>query len=123
VSCRTSGQDTIVVLLGDGGCDRSLLQCHQSPIGAPSPGQANQPWYPTVILPTTSPTGLAAKAGLLNGSVTETAARADPAATDVRKVRRETTMSATYQRCLPERLRTSDRLPGSDMITQQFNNY
>jgi hypothetical protein len=39
-----SGQDTMVVFAGDGGWKRSRLQCHQPPIGAPSPGQANQPW-------------------------------------------------------------------------------
>src|SRR5579859_3421969 len=53
----------MLLLLGDGGCDQLLLQCHQPLIGAPSPMHANQPWYPTVIFPTTSPGALAAAAG------------------------------------------------------------
>src|ERR1700761_3290172 len=59
-----SGQALRALLLGDGGWDQSLLQCHQPSIGAPSPIQANHPWYPTVILPTTSPAGLPAAAAL-----------------------------------------------------------
>jgi len=38
-----SGHAGIALLLGDGGCDQLLLQCHQALIGAPSPTQANQP--------------------------------------------------------------------------------
>jgi len=38
-----SGHAGITLLLGDGGCDQLLLQCHQALIGAPSPTQANQP--------------------------------------------------------------------------------
>lgn len=44
VYSRVSGQDTMVVLPGEGGWNRSRLQCHQPPIGAESPGQLNQPW-------------------------------------------------------------------------------
>src|SRR2546429_6777306 len=58
-----SGQARRVPLLpGEGGWDQFWLQCHQPLIGAPSPVQANQPWYPTLIFPTTSPGGLAARA-------------------------------------------------------------
>lgn len=69
------------------------LQCHHPLIGAVSPGQANHPWYPTVIFPTTSPTGLAALAALVSADAScddDTAARADPDTTEVMNLRRET---------------------------------
>src|SRR5262245_57155376 len=94
-----SGQETIALLPADGGCPQFWAQCHQPLIGAPSPGQANQPWYPTVIFPTTSPGGLAALATLVIAainSVVDTAARADPAATEVTNLRRETAMCAPF---------------------------
>ncbi|WP_197038654.1 hypothetical protein [Herbidospora cretacea] len=69
------------------------LQCHHRSMGEPSPRQANQPWYPTVILPTTSPGGLAACAGLESADSTpveDTAARAEPVMAEVMNPRRET---------------------------------
>src|SRR5262245_32706294 len=85
-----SGQARITVFDGDGGWPQFWLQCHQPLIGAPSPGQANQPWYPTVILPTTSPGGLAAYAVDTPGH--GTAAAADRA----RNVRRVTTVRTSF---------------------------
>ncbi|SRR5579871_2360714 len=73
-----SGHALMLLLLGEGACDMFWLQCHQPLIGAPSPIQANQPWYPTVIFPTTSPAGLAADAGEGHRMVVADAA-ADPA--------------------------------------------
>src|SRR5690242_4129460 len=90
-----SGHALMTLLAGDGGCDQLLLQCHQPLIGAPSPVQANHPWYPTVILPTTSPAGLAdgvAAAPARLARSTATAARAEPASTEAMAVRRVTPM-------------------------------
>src|SRR5260370_11302077 len=70
---------------GDGGFDQSGLQCHQQPIGAPSLAHANQPCWPTVILPTTSPLTLARMAAatpvvLASPEAIAAAAAAAPAA-------------------------------------------
>src|SRR5690242_2051154 len=82
-----SGQATMPVLDGDGGWLELALQCHQALIGAPSPMQANQPWYPTVIFPTTSPGPLAADAGPASAVV---AAPAAPVAVAAAAARRKT---------------------------------
>src|SRR4051812_35469125 len=80
---------SVPLLVGDGACAQFALQCHHALIGEPSPTQANQPWYPTVIFPTTSPIGLAAAARVaVISSVADTAASAEPAATEVRNLRR-----------------------------------
>src|SRR3954452_8182652 len=87
-----SGQARRLPLLaGDGGCDQLALQCHQALMGEPSPVAANQPWYPTVILPTTSPGELAARAGTTRAAPARTAAPA-PAAAVLMSARRETRM-------------------------------
>src|SRR5690349_1145115 len=86
-----SGQARRVPLLdGEGGWDQFWLQCHQPLIGAPSPVQANQPWYPTVIFPTTSPGALAARLGRADHA--PAAARPAPATVDTSTDRREIPM-------------------------------
>jgi hypothetical protein len=71
-------------------------------MGAPSPWHANQPWYPTVIFPTTSPAGLAALADIaainsvVDTAAADIAARAEPAATEVTNLRRETAICAPF---------------------------
>src|SRR3954451_14219029 len=90
---------SVPLLVGDGACAQFALQCHHALIGEPSPTHANQPWYPTVIFPTTSPTGLAAAAGVaVMSSVADTAASAEPAATEVRNVRRVIAMRTPLER-------------------------
>src|SRR5438309_1553674 len=92
-----SGQARRVPLLvGDGGWDQFCDQCHQALIGAPSPMQANQPWYPTVIFPTTSPGPLAAPAA--RGSSAGVTAAAEPMRAEVSTVRRDTPMWTLRQR-------------------------
>src|SRR2546421_5597467 len=90
-----SGHALMTLLVGEGRWDQSLLQCHQALIGAPSPAHANHPWYPTVILPTTSPAGLAAgraAPAARRSSAADRAATAEPASADARTVRRLTPM-------------------------------
>jgi hypothetical protein len=85
-------------LLGDGAAASFWLQCHHALIGAPSPIHANQPWYPTVILPTTSPAAEAALAGDVNAetsSVPPTAARVVPASAEPSNFRREIGMATS----------------------------
>ena len=85
-----SGQALIALFDGDGAAPQLLLQCHQPLIGAPSPAHANQPWYPTVILPTTSPGALAAAAGEGSVPFADVAAVAAAATAAVRRtVRRD----------------------------------
>src|SRR5690242_14146655 len=84
---------SVPLLVGDGGWLLFWLQCHQALIGAPSPMQANQPWYPTVIFPTTSPGALAAPAFTANAVPRPpAAASAEPATADRSTVRREIVM-------------------------------
>src|SRR6185312_14314077 len=95
-----SGQArSVPLLLGDGAAAQFAAQCHQALIGEPSPMQANQPWYPTVIFPTTSPAGLAAFAGVANAATSsdvDTAANADADSAEVMNLRRDTAMLFSF---------------------------
>src|SRR5258705_6692569 len=77
----------MTLLVGDGGWDQFWLQCHHALIGAPSPVHANQPWYPTVIFPTTSPAALAAPADRARAN--PATPRPEPTTADTNTERRE----------------------------------
>src|SRR5262245_11947543 len=81
----------VPLLLGDGAWPQLELQCHHPLIGAPSPMHANQPWYPTVIFPTTSPAALAAWLG--DADAIAAAPRPVPAAAPINTERREMPMT------------------------------